>query len=106
MYQASIISPYLMFTARGLTISIICDLENDRYAIFDSHQRNENGLLDESGNAVLLYFDSIHSILDFLNRDYGGFSYELSRVIFNYEVHQQPEPHFFHSYAKQTKKKS
>lgn len=104
MYQASIISPYLMFTARGLTISVICDLENDRYAIFDSHQRNEDGLLDESGNAILLYFDSIHSILDFLNRDYGGFSYELSPVIFNYEVHQQPEPHFFHSYAKQTEK--
>lgn len=100
MYQAS----YLMFTARGLTISVICDLENDRYAIFDSHQRNEDGLLDESGNAILLYFDSIHSILDFLNRDYGGFSYELSPVIFNYEVHQQPEPHFFHSYAKQTEK--
>jgi hypothetical protein len=49
MYQASIISPYLMFTSRGMTISIVCDLKNDRYAIFDSHQRNENGLLDESG---------------------------------------------------------
>lgn len=77
MYQASIISPYLMFTAWRLTISVICDLENDRYANFDSHQRNENGLFDESGNAVLLYFDGIHSIFDFFNhRDYCGFSYE------------------------------
>lgn len=65
MYQASIIIPSLMFTARGLTNSVICDLQNDRYAIFDTHQRKENGLLDESGNAILLYFDRVHSILDF-----------------------------------------
>lgn len=75
------------------------------FKIFDLHQRNEDGLLNEFGNAILLYFDSIHIILDFLNRDYGGFSYELSTVIFNYEVHQQPEPRFFHSYAKQTEKR-
>ena len=50
------------------------------------------------------FFDSIDSILDFLNRDYIGYSYELSPVIFNYDVHQQPQPHFFHSYAKQTEK--
>lgn len=45
-----------------------------RYASFDFHQRNEDGLLDESGNAIFLYFDSIHVILYFLNRDYCGFS--------------------------------
>lgn len=76
-----------MFIVRGLIILVICDFENDRYVIFDLYKRNEDGLLDEFGNVILFYFDSIYSIFDFLNCDYGGFLYELSLVIFNYEVY-------------------
>lgn len=39
---------------------------NDKYGVFDSHSRNNRGLLAENGSAVLLYFSNIQNLISHL----------------------------------------
>lgn len=97
--QASLISPYLLFTSGGTTICIVCDNTNEQYLIFDSHARNANGYPDANGNSILLIFDQMEEVLEYLTNMYNGHRYEISNV--NFENHFHTLPDKMHNYAKQ-----
>lgn len=78
--QAVLISPNLLLTVNDLTVALHVDVVNHEYMIFDSHQRNENGVIDENGAAVMLIFESFDELFSYIYDTYCTYSYDLTPV--------------------------
>ena len=44
----------------------ICEYSHRKYLVFDPHSRNANGLIDDDGSAVALYFTDIDNLLTYI----------------------------------------
>ena len=75
-------SPYLLFTAGGFTIAIFHCTITDTFYVFDSHCRNGNGLpcTEGSGAAVLMQFDCILLLQEYLQMVYTSQQFEITPV--------------------------
>ncbi|KAJ8048717.1 hypothetical protein HOLleu_01147 [Holothuria leucospilota] len=50
----------------GNSMVALCKCQSENYAVFDPHSRNHLGLVGPHGTAVLMYFSSIQTIIDYL----------------------------------------
>ncbi len=62
-----------------VSVSIYTDY--DFYALFDSHQRNNQGAFDSNGQAVLLLFTDMDELLAYILSMYETSLYELTPII-------------------------
>ncbi len=63
-----------LLTACGFTIAIIWDV--NKLYIFDSHQRTDEGFISENGNAVLLQFANMGSVIEHIRELYAAWPNE------------------------------
>lgn len=78
-------SNFHIFTAGGTTISIFAS-ENNIY-LFDSHARDSLGNVCHSrGTAVLLFFESTVSLVEYLSNFYANLEYNLSPMSIRIET--------------------
>ncbi|XP_048731467.2 uncharacterized protein LOC125648408 [Ostrea edulis] len=79
--QAMLISSNFLLTLNDLTIALHADISNNRFLVFDSHQRNQFGFQDaDNGAAVLLSFESFEELHHYICASYSSFNYELTPV--------------------------
>ena len=83
------ISDYLLCTVNDMTFAIIHI--NDMYYILDSHSRDVQGNIATYGSAVLLQFNDISSMLEYLHRIYFAYHFNISPVIPMVMVNNSPE---------------
>lgn len=76
--QACLLSPYQILTVDGLTIALYIDPQTNHFLLFDSHERNRHGLRSDDGTAVLISYDTLDELFDFLFVHYTDHSYELT----------------------------
>lgn len=82
LHEALQVSHTLVFTASDYTISIF--LHNSEIYVFDSHQRNELGLVNSTrGAAVLLRFSTIDECVRYLEVMYHNAMFNLSPLVVN-----------------------
>nr|XP_054591529.1 uncharacterized protein LOC129155826 [Nothobranchius furzeri] len=55
-----------IMTLSGNTCAIICD--NGRYAVVDSHARSADGMVDPTGQSVVLYFANLDNVFQHFQR--------------------------------------
>ncbi|CAC5384758.1 unnamed protein product [Mytilus coruscus] len=79
------VSDFLLCTFGDLSIAVAH--VNTMYYVFDSHSRNTLGQFSEAGSSVLLQFNSMSSVVNYLNSMYGGAYFNISPVILQYDGH-------------------
>ena len=88
LQNAFYISQTLLFTVSSETVSLFTDEQS--YYLFDSHARNEQGLPDNHGTAVVLQFNSMHALINHILSTYTGHYFNISPVdIMSTVIHHQ-----------------
>ena len=75
------LSSYVLITLNDLTIAVIC--ENGQYFLFDSHARNHFGEVSEYGTSVLLTFQSLNGVTEYITEVYNNHMFNISPVQFS-----------------------
>lgn len=77
-------------TMNSSTCAIVA--QNGRYAVVDSHARSVDGMIDETGKSVVLYFTSIDCVYEHISRFAAELhesqkQFEIAGVIVNHSGH-------------------
>eukprot|EP00794_Sanderia_malayensis_P010507 gene10507-11611_t len=95
LVEASTVSSSLIMIISGYMTAIICG-ENSMFYIFDSHARNNSGLPDAEGTAVLMFLSGIDSLckhISDLSHSLNTNMFEVVPVLFSaLDSSQEPTP--------------
>ena len=80
------ISNSVLITANEVTVAVVA--QEEQYFLFDSHARDEFGQASPIGTSVLLHFDSLKDLLDYVVKTYRAQAFNVSPVQFAAEASQ------------------
>ena len=86
LYESLQLAPHQLLTLGDLTIALYAHQQDHDYVIFDSHERNGNGLHEEAGAAVLLTFDTLDEMIVYLLTAYPSSRFDLTPVLISHVV--------------------
>ena len=72
------ISDLMLFTVGRVTVAVIH--RNGQYFLADSHARNNQGQPCSDGNAIVLHFADVQSLISYLNNCYNGAQFNLTPI--------------------------
>ena len=75
------LSSFVLITLDELTIAVIS--ENGQFFLFDSHAQNEIGQVAEYGTSVLLTFQSLNDVTEYISGVYHNHMFNISPVQFS-----------------------
>lgn len=80
LQQGFQISEYALLTLDSQTIAIF--MIDGNFYIYDSHSRSDRAVLCPDGSAVLVEFDSLQELTQFVQTNYDGARYDLTPIVF------------------------
>ena len=75
------LSSYVLITLDELTIAVVS--QNGQFFLFDSHARNQIGQVSEYGTSILLTFESLNDITEYITGVYNNYMFNISPVQFS-----------------------
>jgi len=80
-------SNFVLLTVGELTVALVYDNVHETFHVIDSHARNSMGEADPNGSAVILSFESLEDLFEYIERIYCNQIYNLTPVNLRYERH-------------------